>query len=418
MSKTRATSTKRRASSGDVQGQTALVLRSLVPLVDVLGELGRDHYPLRAAALLDSRMILETPAVVARAGIGAPEHHLIDAAGEVVREIVAHMRDETYKRTAEAALATDSGYEGKGIGERQELLYKRHGISKYVYEEQRPKVFREVAYELMTYRATSEASGIRPLYVGEVAAIAGRLYFASLASRILIAERRRLLGDEALLAREPNLILYDAHVTFLLTVDLYLYTISPVEVESRDELTGIFQRAVENGPLPNAKYLAHIYGGRDEPYHPPGTSKHQADRLLRTTWKAWYDRQETIGAAAKSELYALSLTALTFCNTLPMTPQLEPEDFGQFEQNPSSATAAPIFQAAATYEPPDWPGDRTPDQSARPLVLADVLKTASARKKWFVEVDKQLKKQLGRELKEGKVNKQWDNLIAHRLHMQ
>jgi hypothetical protein len=393
-------------SSGKVQAD---------PLQRALEVIGRRPHPLDPDVLAEHDPVLKCPAIVARAGFGASPHEVAQAASDVLREIITEIRDDTDRRVAEAAFAVDEDYEGKNIEGRQELLYERYGITKDMYAEHRKPAFWKVTFRLRL--APSQAISVVHLHPMRVAETATLLYYASIATRVLIADRLRLLGDDALLVHEPNLPLYSAHITFLLTAHRYLHTIDAFEDMAKPELTRIFQQVVTNSPLQDIIYLAHIYGGRDRPYYPPGADQEGADRLLRTTWKKWYERQES--ADVDTELHSLCMAVLEFRNTIPMVPPLDPlhpiaEDFSN-ELQQGTACALKILRDAATFEAPARQSVES-DKSSSPVRLSYVLKTQAARDAWLLEIEETIKTRVVQELENVKAVKQWDTLIAEHLH--
>jgi hypothetical protein len=415
LAKSSRTSAKTRRSSGKVQAND--MADPLARLKGALEVMGRTRYPLDPALLLEQELVLESPAVMARAGLGAPPDRLAQAASEVLREIVTDIRDDTDRHVAEAALATDSSYEGKGIKERQDLLYERYKITTDIYADHRRPVFWKITYELRAYRSSPQTYGITPVQSSEVGATATRLYYASIATKVLITDRARLLGDDVLLLREPNLPLYFAHVTFLLTAHRYLHTIDAVESVARPELTSILQQVIANGPLKDLIYLAHIYGGRDQLYYPPGAPDAEADRLLRTIWRDWYEGQEA-NAEVGSELHSLSIAVLQFRNTLPMIDTLHPSnDFLSNELEPAIKFALRILRDATTYKSPIRHGVGS-DQPTPSRVLSDVLGSPEARNQWLFKIGEEMKIRARWELRNAKADKRWDDLIAERLHSQ
>ncbi len=418
MAKTRTTSANTGQSSGELRAADDDLLNALKRELEIIG---RRPYPLDPGVLIRHDLVLGCPAVVARAGPNAPRDLRAKKAGDVLREIIATVRDDTDRWIAEAALAANSGYEGKRIYERQELLVKEHGITKDIYADHRISVFWKLVYALRAPLLDDASSLISPsvarvasLHPSQVGALATRLYYMIIATKVLTTARLRLLGGDALLLREPNLPFYSLHVTFLLIAHRYLHTMTAPEKVAKPDLADIYQRIVASGPLPDIVYLAHIYGGRDEPEYPPGAPNDKADRLLRLAWKEWYERQEWADADIDSDLDLMAIAVGEFRDSLPTLPQLQPDDKSLlYEIKPAVDLTRELFRRATIYKPPL--GENAPHQ---PPLLSDVLTTPDARDTWVREMIGQLQATVRSELRKVKGSKAWDPLIADSLHRE
>ena len=372
-----------------------------------LGEVGRCLIPLEPENLLDREHLLACPAVVAHAGWAATHEKLAQSASTVLRDLIRKLSDDTDRLIAEAAFAVDEIYQGKPIGKRKELLAERYGVSKDVYDARRRSVFRKLIYGLRAPSSTSDVMvGVTPISPYDVGESATSFYYACVASHLLIGERVRMLGNDANLLREPNLTLYEIHVTFLLMAHRYIHTLPKVESIAGPELGNIFERITAAGPLKDIVYLAYIYGGLERPEVARGAPNEKADLLLRTTWRAWYVQQELHHASADSELHALSVAVAEFRNTLPVIPLLDPA--GELTSAPkrkqlarelktARAEALQIFSGATAYEVMNKDKLAATGQ-VLPRVLSDVLDTPQARDEWLAAITKRLEDEVGTEL--------------------
>ena len=330
-----------------------------------------------------------------------------------MRKVIRDLRDKTDRLIGEAVFAASPDYENKPVGERQALLTAEHGIGVDVYNESRRDVLIKIIYGLRSYSFTP-ASSITPTSASVLGEIATKFYFATVATRLVLTERVRLLGDLASQLDEPNLTLFDAHIRFLLTATRYLHTIGRHEDLVLPELTVIYDKIMSAGPLRDMLYLALLYGGRDTLSYPPDTFDYYVDLRLRGAWKEWYEYQELgNGGEPGSELHTLALAALQLRQKLPMIPALDPGDrWTRDEIADAARTAQIIVEQAAQYEPPQ-PSD---SQSQSAIGLTSVLKTKAAHTKWINATMAQVSETVQRESQEVDRNKRWDHAIANRLH--
>jgi hypothetical protein len=351
--------------------------------------------------------------VIASAGRGASREQLARWASLTLHKLIRDLRDETDRLIAEAIFAAAPAYENKQVGERQALLAEEHGIGIDVYNDSRRDVLIKVIYGLRSY-SFAPALSIVPMPASDVSATAATLYYATVATRIVLTERVRLLGDLASRLDEPNLTLFDVHIRFLLTAQRYLHTIGRHRDLVLPELTAIYDKIVASGPLRDMLYLALLYGGRDTLSYPPGTFDYQADLYLRGAWKEWYEYQELgNGGETGGELHTLSRSTLQFREKLPFIHHLDQVDrWTRDEITDAAITAQIIVEQASQYEPP-----QSSDSQSQPAIgLTGVLKTKAARTKWINATMTQVGETVQRESQAVDRSKPWDNAIANRLH--
>lgn len=378
-----------------------------------LGEIGRESYPLDPAGLLRRKHLLACPTVIASAGRGASREQLARWASLTLHKVIRDLRDETDRLIAEAIFAAAPPYENKQVGERQALLAEEHGIGIDVYNDSRRDVLIKVIYGLRSY-SFAPAFSIFPMPASDVGATATTFYYATVATRIVLTERVRLLGDLAGQLAEPNLTLFDAHVRFLLKAQRYLHTISRHEDLVLPELTAIYDKIVASGPLRDMLYLALLYGGRDTLSYPPEMFDYHADLYLRGAWKTWYEYQELgNGGETGGELHTLSLSTLQFREKLPIVRHLDERDrLNADEITDAARTAHTVLERAAKYEPPR-PSNA---ESQTATGLTGVLKTGASRIRWINTTMAQVSETVQRESQEVDRSKPWDHAIANRLH--
>lgn len=377
--------------------------------------MGKQPYPLKPDVLFGREHLLACPAVLARAGQGASPQELAQAASEVLSELIVGLPDETDRRIAEAAFAYEEAYQKKSIGERQDRLNQLYGISKNVYADRRLEVFSKLIYGLQA--GPQAPIGALPLHPATVGKTATLFYYATVATRLLVSERIRLLGPNAPLLRWPNPALYSSHVKFLLFAHRYLYTLHNLEAAAKPHLEPILNEIVASGPFDDSVYLAHIYGGLDEPGLREPELNDAADRRLQDVWRAWYKNQDDSGADAGSALHTVSTAVLRFRNNLPIVSGLDTETTRQLTETDHHASqlqkevrsGIELAQGVLKqYLDPEAISRRQTDKHSRPRMLTDIFDTPKAREKWLADMMKQVEAIVLLETRATSNLKQWD----------
>jgi hypothetical protein len=381
LAKTSPTSAQNRRSSGETPDTKDPLKEALYK---ELGSIGRRPYPLTPATLLGRKYLHRSTAVVARAGKDASDERSAQCASEVLHELITHLPDDTDRRVAEAAFALDPLYQGHPIYKRQELLTEYYAISVDEYAARRPDVFKQIIFGLRMDatpqpRVVEEGAGIVSLPVEVVLATAMDLYCASVATRILISERRRVLGKYVHYFRSPNPHFYRCYVRFLLASHRYLHTADEYERATAAALTEVHMRILKNGPFDDPVYLAHVYGGSDGPSK---QIRDDYDAALRGAWSTWYEYHDTHGAGAGSELHALSLSAAEIQFTVPRH-KVHLHGFAEKRVGPATEQAHEILENYMTIHS-SYVAAKSP--SVRPSVWEH----ESTRAVWLVEVKSRL----------------------------